>query len=259
MSALSQLGRIGMNAVTSTVSNTLNAAMTVGKAALHAAAPDNYEYYLCSLELLSSNADRIGFISFIVMPNNISESTQPIQTQTKTKSGLITLFNDSFCPVSISLQGTFGRKFRLVTGLVDPADASDKKWKNFLNGNFGKIKDFTIGVKSGYGMTRVLKYILERANTLDDNSRPYILLYNNYSFNSSYVVDVINYSFNQSTENNMLWFYNLQLKAVAPGSAVKTNKQNMGSLLAAVASNAIAQGLTKLVNDVKRNNTFKYI
>ena len=259
MSTLSQLGRIGMNAVTSTVSNTLNAAMTVGKAALHAAAPDNYEYYLCSLELLSSNADRIGFISFIVMPNNISESTQPIQTQTKTKSGLITLFNDSFCPVSISLQGTFGRKFRLVTGLIDPADASDKKWKNFLNGNFGKIKDFTIGVKSGYGMTRVLKYILEKANTLDDSSRPYILLYNNYSFNSSYVVDVVNYSFNQSTENNMLWFYNLQLKAVAPGAAVKTNKQNMGSLLAAVASNAIAQGLTKLVNDVKRNNTFKYI
>ena len=172
---------------------------------------------------------------------------------------MITLFNDSFCPVSISLQGTFGRKFRLVTGLVDPADASDKKWKNFLNGNFGKIKDFTIGVKSGYGMTRVLKYILEKANTLDDSSRPYILLYNNYSFNSSYVVDVVNYSFNQSTENNMLWFYTLQLKAVAPGSAVKMNKQNMGSLLATVASNAIAQGLTKVVNDVKRNNTFKYI
>lgn len=259
MSALSEIGSRSAKTAISAVSNALNAAITVGKAALHASAPDNYEYYLCSLELLSSNAERIGFISFIVMPNNISESTQPIHTQTKTKNGLVTLFNDSFCPVTISLQGTFGRKFRLITGLVDPADKSDKKWKNFLNGNFGRVKDFTVGVKSGYGLTRVLKYILERANTLDDNSRPYILLYNNYSFNSSYVVDVINYSFNQSTENNMLWFYDLQFKAVAPGSAVKTKTQNMGSLLASVASNSIAQGLTNVINDAKRNNTFKYI
>lgn len=248
-----------MGLLESTVSNALNAAMTIGKSALHTIAPDNYEYYMCSLELLSSDAQRKGFISFIVMPNNISESVQPIQTQTKTKSGLVTLFNNSFCPVSIALQGTFGRKYRLVTGLIDPQDASEKKWKNFLNGNWGKVKNFSVGAKSGYGLTRVLKYILEKANTLDENNRPYLLVYNNYSFNSAYVVDVINYSFNQSTENNMLWFYNIQLKAVAPGTAVQTNKQSNGSLLGSVASNAIAQGLTNVINDVKRNNIFKYI
>lgn len=240
--------------VSSTIENTLNAALTIGKAALHVMSPDNYEYYMCSLELIDCSNNQIGFISFIVMPNNISESAQPIQTQTKTKNGMVTLFNDSFTPVNIAIQGTFGRKFRLVIGNVDPSE----KGKKFLNGYLGKIGS-TITVKSGYGLTRVLKYILQKANELDDKGRPYILLYNNYSFNSSYVVDVVNYSFNQSIKNNMLWFYDIQLKAIAPGSAVKTQKQNNAQLLKTVSFNAMAQGLTNLINDVKRNNSLSYI
>lgn len=243
----------------SAVENALNAAMTVGKSALHTVSPDNYEYYMCSLELRASSTNtQVGFISFIVMPNNITESIQPIQTQTKTKNGLVTLFNASFTPVNISIQGTFGRKFRLVTGLVDPNAEKAKKWTNFFNGNLASVAGIGVGVKSGYGMTRVLKYILDMTNELDENGRPHILLYNNYSFNSSYVVDVINYEFNQSTENNMMWFYNFVLKAVAPGSAVTTNEQMNGKLLSSVTSNSIAQGLTNLVNDMKRNNKLKY-
>lgn len=244
-----------MSAITSVIENTLNAAMTVGKAALHAMAPDNYEYYMCSLELIDCSGNQVGFISFVVMPNNITESTTPIQTQTKTKNGMVTLFNDSFAPVNISLQGTFGRKFKIVTDMVDPS----KKGNNFFNSNIGKIAGVEIAVKSGYGLTRVLQYILKKTNELDTQGRPYILLFNNYSFNSSYVVDVMSYSFNQSIENNMLWFYELQLKAIAPGSAVRSSKQNNAQLLKVVASNAIAQGLTNVINDVKRNNALKYV
>ena len=244
-----------MSAITSVIENTLNAAMTVGKAALHAMAPDNYEYYMCSLELIDCSGNQVGFISFVVMPNNITESTTPIQTQTKTKNGMVTLFNDSFAPVNISLQGTFGRKFKIVTDMVDPSE----KGNNFFNDNIGKIAGVEIAIKSGYGLTRVLQYILKKTNELDTQGRPYILLFNNYSFNSSYVVDVMSYSFNQSIENNMLWFYELQLKAIAPGSAVRSSKQNNAQLLKVVASNAIAQGLTNVINDVKRNNTLKYV
>ena len=118
-----------MSAITSVIENTLNAAMTVGKAALHAMAPDNYEYYMCSLELIDCSGNQVGFISFVVMPNNITESTTPIQTQTKTKNGMVTLFNDSFAPVNISLQGTFGRKFKIVTDMVDPSEKGNNFFK----------------------------------------------------------------------------------------------------------------------------------
>ena len=244
-----------MSVITSVIENTLNTAMTMGKAVLHAKAPDNYEYYMCSLELIDCSGNQVGFISFVVMPNNITESATPIQTQTKTKNGMVTLFNDSFAPVNISLQGTFGRKFKIVTDMVDPSESK----KNFFNGSIGKISGVDAAVKSGYGLTRVLQYILKKTNKLDAQGRPYILLFNNYSFNSSYVVDVMSYSFNQSIENNMLWFYELQLKAIAPGSAVRNSKQNNAKLLKVISSNAIAQGLTNVINDVKRNNILKYV
>lgn len=244
-----------MSLITSATRNNLNVAMTVSRAALHTISPDNYEYYMCSLELIDCSGNQVGFISFVVMPNNITETTTPIQSQTKTNSGLVTLFNDSFAPVNISLQGTFGRKFKIVTEIENPNEKSN----NFFSGNFGKIRGVDVALKSGYGLTRVLKYILQKANELDNYQRPYILLFNNYAFNSSYVVDVMNYSFNQSIENNMLWFYEIQLKAIAPGNAVRSSKQINSKSLRSISSNAIAQGITNVINDVKRNNIFRYV
>ena len=78
----------------------------------------------------------------------------------------------------------------------------------------------------------------------------------NLFINSS---SVVNSSFNQSIENNRLWFYEISLKAVAPASAVQTEGQRNAKLLKMVASNAIAQGLSNVVKDVKRNNDLMFI
>lgn len=251
---------IGNSAANSGISNALSIVESMGESALHMLSPDNYEYYQCSLELLGVDKNQVGFISFVVMPNNISESRSPIQTQTKTNSGIVTTFNDSFAPINITLQGSFGRRFRLVTGIVDPSAKNKNGWSNFFNGNFGKIGfGFETAYKSGYGLTKVLKYILEKANELDSQGRPYILLYNNYAFNTSYVVDVVNSSFNQSIENNRMWYYEVSLKAIAPASAVQTSSQSNAKLLKTVASNAIAQGLSNVVKDVKRSNNLGFI
>lgn len=251
---------IGNKAANSGITNALSIVESIGESALHMLAPDNFEYYQCSLELLDVEKNQVGFISFVVMPNNISESRVPIQTQVKTKSGIVTNFNDSFAPVNITLQGTFGRRFRIVTGIVDPSPKRWNGWGNFFNGNMGKAMfGFETAYKSGYGLTKVLKFILEKANELDSKGRPYILLYNNYAFNTSYVVDVVNSSFNQSIENNRLWFYEISLKAVAPASAVQTEGKRNAKLLKTVASNAIAQGLSNVVKDVKRNNDLMFI
>lgn len=251
---------IGKTAANSGISNALSIVESIGESALHMLAPDNYEYYQCTLELLDVDKNQIGFISFVVMPNNISESRAPIQTQTKTNSGIVTTFNDSFAPVNITLQGSFGRRFRIVTGMVDPSPKRWNGWGNFFNGNLGKAMfGFETAYKSGYGLTKVLKFILEKSNELDSQGRPYILLYNNYAFNTSYVVDVVNSSFNQSIENNRIWYYEISLKAIAPASAVQTEGQRNAKLLKLVASNAIAQGLSNVVKDVKRSNNLGLI
>lgn len=254
MSTNGQISKFSKSVVNSSVTSATNTVMNIGMALAHTLSPDNYEYYMCSLELIDCYRKQIGFISFVVMPNNLSESITPIQTQTKTKNGIVTLFNDSFTPVIISLQGTFGRKFRIATNITDPSDK-----KNFFNGNIGKIAGTNIMVKSGYGLSKILKFILDKTTTLDKDQRPFLLIFNNYAFNTSYVVDVINYTFNQSIENNMMWFYDMQLKAIAPGSSIRANRQKNSQLLKTVISNSIAQGLENIINNVERNISSSYI
>ena len=231
-------------------SSLVDGAIQYGKAALHAAAPDSYEYYLCSLELMNSQGEQEGFISFMVMPENISETYQPILNTIRTFGGYVTNLNPNFIPVDIQLSGTFGRKWRLSGNLKDPTKTN----KNLFNLSVGKLSINPGSVISGYGLTKVMQHILQSASKVGglathsvdvDNPKPYFLIYNNYALNTSYVVEVINYNFQQSMATNMMWNYNIQLRAVA--NTLKFFKKNSSDLLSTVKSNAIANGLTKVI------------
>jgi hypothetical protein len=240
MSFLGQLENIGSRALNVGTEQIANAVLTVGKSAVHTIIPDEYEYYLCSLELFDSTHTKTGYISFVVMPDQISESHSPIQNIVKTHGGIVTVINPTFAPVDISLAGTFGRKWRLASNYKDPT----KNKSGFLSLNFGKLLNMSLGVKSGYGLTKVLEKILKTANSLDSSGKPYTLVFNNYAFNTAYVVNVMNFSFSQSSEQNMMWAYSMSLRAV--GYKPIYTKETAGSFLGKVASNAIAGGLTKL-------------
>lgn len=238
-----------LNNASNIANRTLGAVVEVGRSALHAVAPNDIEYYLCSLELIDSDLNRQGFISFVVMPDQISENHQPIQTVTKTHQGIVTTFNDSWAPVDISCAGTFGRKFRIVSGMKEAGDGS--KTTSLLNLNLGKIKGFNLGsidmgVKSGFGLTKLLENILYTSTQTASNGKPYFLIFKNYSFNTQYVVDVVSYSFQQSVANNMMWNYQFQLRGVAKDIHINT-KDNLLNKLKSVAANAISNGLTKVI------------
>ena len=242
---------VGGNTVNGLVTNVISMADTLGKAALHAIAPDNFEYYSCSLELLDGSKSSNGFMTFAVMPNNMMETKTQIATITKTNSGIVTNFNSTFIPRDISIQGTFGRKLRIILGNKEPAgDEKKDTWYNTLGGgNLGfNIMDGEAMVKTGYGLTKFLKKMIDKAYTLDENGMPYVLIWTNYAFNTSYVVEILQSSFSQSLDNNMLWYYNLEMKAIAPSSSIKT--ENVKTYLTRVASNSIANSINDTLSNV---------
>lgn len=216
-------------------SSALDVAVTFGHSFLHVLAPDDFEFYACSFELLNSKGDTAAYMLFPVMPNNISESKSEILTITKTQSSVVTQFNSGFCPIDINLQGTFGKKFRLVTGLKTVGKPKRGKFSMSLGINLGGLGG---AVKTGYGMTKVLKDIIDTLYKKDENGLPYTLIFANHSLGTEYVVEIVNSSFNQSVENNMIWFYSLDMKAVAPATSliqdgdhkfmVRTNLQSLG-------------------------------
>lgn len=234
----------------------VDTAISVGRAALHATMPDEIEYYLCSLELVDCQDVRVGFLSFSVMPEQIMESHNPIQTMIKTNNAVVTNFNKSFSPIDISVAGTFGRKFRLLLNYKDPS--ARKKMTSIAGASldFGEVAGVSTGIKSGYGMTKILEHIFVKANTTDMNDKPYYLKFCNYSLNTAYLVDVVNFSFSQSLANNCMWNYSFTLRAVAPLLKYNSSKNKMKELLPQVASNAIANGLTNIANGMTRIDYF---
>lgn len=241
------------NSVNSVLEQARSIAGEIGKSALHTVAPDNFEYYLCSLELLDSVGNTKGFLSFVVMPNNYMESRTQIASVTKTQSGVNTLFNSTFVPRDISIQGTFGRKLRLLLGMKEVESDSDKSVP-FFNGSWGKIAGQEVLVKTGYGLTKMLQKMVDAAYTLDEQGGPHILLFSNYSLNTNYVVEILQDTYSQSVENNMLWFYSLEMKAVAPQSAVQRGEDfsKTAQFITTVASGAIAKSIGNILDSVTR-------
>ena len=241
------------SSVNSIRENVISVVDTLGRAALHAMAPDNFEYYMCSLELLDSSKSTKGFMTFAVMPNNILETKTEIATINKTNRGVVTTFNSSFVPRDISIQGTFGRKLRLIIGAKEPSNG-DKTWFGNLmsSGNLGfNIMGGNVLVKTGYGLTKMLKKIVDTAYTLDENGKPHTLIWTNYALNTSYVVEILQSSYSQTYQNNMLWYYNLEMKAVAPASAIKS--ENFGGFMKKISANSIGNAIKNLLGDVTRS------
>lgn len=227
-----------------TIQSATNTVVTIGKAALHALDPDNFEYYMCSLKLLDSQNNVLGFMTFVVMPNNISESKTQINTITKTNKGIVSLFNSSFVPRDISIQGTFGRKFRLLLGMQEATESS------FFSGNMGfDVLGGDVLVKTGYGLTKMLKSMIDGAYKLDQNGKPCVLLFNNYALNTHYMVEPIQSTFTQSVENNMIWYYSLDFKAIAEANTIEqlSDSEKNGELLNAVDVSVLASSISNIL------------
>lgn len=246
----------GAGVLDSFVGALAGAIVDVGRAGLHVLGPDNFEYYMCSLSLRNRNMEEVAYMSFPVMPNNIMESQQAVASITKTSNGIVTQFNSSFNPKDISIQGTFGRKLRLILGnkeFVPHAAAGFAMAQKFFNGNIGingGIAGTDLLIKTGYGLTKMMQRILDAAYSGDEDG-PYIIVFTNYAFNTSYVVEPLQRSFSQSTENNMLWYYNVEMKAVADWSDLSMG-ENIGKFMGQVAANAISNTLTKVLNSAMR-------
>lgn len=240
---------------TNVAQQVIDSAISVGKAALHCTMPDDIEYYLCSLELVDCEDKRLGFLSFSVMPEQIVESHSPIQTMIKTNNAVVTNFNSSFSPIDITIAGTFGRKFRLLLNYKDPKrdlNTYGAGKNGAISLDFGSITGISTGVKSGYGMTKILQHILEGANCIDVNGKPLYVKFCNYSLNTAYIVDVVNFSFSQSMANNCMWNYSFTIRAVARLRKYDSTKNKLKELIPQVAANSVANGLTNIINGMMR-------
>lgn len=198
-----------------------------GKAILNVQYPNEFELYLMGLELTDQNFNTIRYFVFPVMPSSIDENLPQLNNIKKTMAGVTVLSSPTFNPTDINLNGTFGRRFRVLLGtdasdLVSSFKADGKLTAKSILG--GAASFFDNRIKTGYGCIKILQDIIDQSQQVDEKGIRHLILYNP-ALGNNYLVKPINLRFNQSQDSNMIWNYNLQLKSIAPLESIKTQQQ----------------------------------
>jgi hypothetical protein len=217
----------------------------IGKTGLNALFPNDFEVYIIALELVDSQDRTLEFFSFPITPSNISISEPQLTNIKKTARGLVSLKTDSFVPVDITLSGNFGRNFKILirNQIIDFTSFSS---------NLGVTNtDFNgPNIKTGYGTMKVFDHLLNGSKVLDLMGNPTRLYFYNFAFGVNYVVEVMDKSFTQARDSsNMIWNYNVSLKAVAPiNNAIRSRK----SMLNMVTTGVVQKGINNLCGNIQR-------
>lgn len=245
----------------------IGAATELGKAALSALYPNDFEAYLMAIELTDSNDKTIDYFTFPVMPEGITKREPKRTSVKKTSAGTTVLTSPSFVPQEINIQGDFGRYFKILLGTgVAYADSADKskysvkagkyelsqinEGTNSKRGLMLSFPSFDMNVKNGYGAIKILKAIISKSNGLDSTGKPFKLYFYNMAFGESYLVTVPQggLTVSQQQGKNMIWRYSLTLTILAPLSQSKG--ESKGNLVSSLTSAAIQKGVNDIVKSV---------
>lgn len=206
---LSLVGEIGMKAVASLY-------------------PNDFDYYMCALELTTSDKGTIDYLAFPVNPDSISK-VMPNRNNVKRSLGAVTvLSNPVFTPQEITISGSFGRGFKIITAKeTDPlvSDMSVNSGKYSLYSINQKksplafsLGVFNVSVKTGYGLIKILEAMVDKSVGLDKKGKPCKLYFYNMALGESYLVTVApgGLQLSQDLGKNMIWNYTLTMQIVSP-------------------------------------------
>lgn len=216
----------------------------VGASTIHSLFPNDFEFYMNALELISSDGKTVDLFIFPIMPQSISEQETNLVNIDKTFGGIVTTNTSTFTPLNISLTGNFGKKFKFLLGrnMVDATAIQFSSGEYEVKGR--DRKTFSNTAKTGYGALKVLQSIYELSKKKDKKGNPFKLCYYNLAFGTAYTVKVRDINFKQSLDSNMIWNYTLNMTAIAPVVDVKPNSGKSISRMMRLNVLSMAIGIT---------------
>lgn len=237
---------------------------TAGRAILASQFPNDFEVYLCTLELADSQGNTIDFFTFPINPNNITKTDPKRETIRNTAGGITVMSTPTFTPQEINIRGDFGRTFKILLSIgggmssVTGAGYSLSAGKYSLTSISGKntfglqTPAFDAGIKTGFGCIKMLQGIISKSNGVDKTGLPLRLYFYNLALGESYLVVIppSGITFSQNLNKNMIWEYNLTMTAIAPLDAVAGSAKAKTALTKICAAGAIQKGVNDLAASI---------
>ncbi len=232
----------------------------IGRAALSALFPKDIESYFLALELIDgTTGDTVDYFAWPVLPDEIKETHQEITTVRKTIGGVYVLKNSTFTPRSISLSGTFGRRFKILINSNQLTFAGFSLSRQ--NGVFSitppnilgqDVPQFSSFAKNGYGCIKVLESMKEKSKQLNLSGKPYALYFYNPILGNNYQVEINTFMHMQDKDqHNMVPAYSLQMTAVAPLDSVVSILGNIVSAGRNLTMSALQRGANNVAANLR--------
>jgi hypothetical protein len=231
---------------------------SIGEAGLQAMFPNDFQYYLIALELVTSNGSLIDYLSFPINPENIQQTEPQITNIKKTAGGISSLSTTTFVPKEILLKGTFGSKFKILfknnrnVGF-SAFKFSGVKTKEDLQNTASSLKKLAFDpiLKNGYGCMKMLQSICDKSTMIGDDGKPFKLYFYNPIMGNNYLVKVLDFTSSMSKEQNRLMYYNLRLKAIAPLESMKSFDTN--SMVMNLNISNLQKGTNLVASNIKKS------
>lgn len=207
---------------------------TAAKLTLNALYPAEFEVYMVTLELVDHNDKPLDYFTFPVNPDSISKIQPYVKSVDRTYGAVVVNKSGKFVPQDITIKGTFGRQFKFVV--------RDKVVSLSALQLLPDKEEFSPVYKSGYGCFKIVQKICDESNKLD-NGHSRKLYFHNLALGESYLVEVMNFSANQSLSTNMLWGYDLKMKIltnVLDTDRKATLRNRIASTSMTAAANTVA-------------------
>lgn len=251
-----------LDSVVKTAKSTLK---NLGRSVMATQFPNDFEVYMCSLELTDSKDNTIDVFTFPIAPEGIDKNEPKRTTVINTAGGVTVLTSPVFMPQSISIKGNFGRTFKMLLSMGDSATLTGAAFsisagKRHLYQLQGKstsslsMPSFDVGIKTGYGCIKILQSIIDKSNGVDETGYPMKLYFYNMALGESYLVTIPprGITFSQDVSKNMIWEYSLEMTVIAPLEAVLGTKGIKSSLVSMCASNIVQKGINEFASSLSK-------
>jgi len=223
---------------------------SLGRPILGALFPGEFEVYIMTLELINSQGEIADFFSFPVLPDDVTKTEPELTNVKKSAGGVTSLTTNSFTPQDITINGNFGRNFKVLIGReMINFRAFGASLRALGSLEAGDANPFDTKIKTGFGCTKVLQSLVQKSNKLDEHGKPYRLFFHNPTLGESYLVEKMNLTLRMDKNTtNRMWGYSLTFKILAPGDSLINT--GASSLLRTLAIGTIQKSINILVNEI---------
>lgn len=212
--------------------------------------PREFECYMIAFELCDSQGKTLDYFTFPVMPSEISITEKLAVRVQNTFGGVSSISSSVFVPKDITLQGSFGRNFKILYrgNLTIPFVGKAEVERNYGFDSSLKQSELSNTLKTGFGCIKVLQSIINRSVGVDEYGNCNRLYFYNLAFGESYLVKASSFQSSQDLSSNAIWRYALKLEAVCP---IHLDKYGNGKVKKAYLNTAIQSSLNAVINGIK--------